>query len=81
MVDMRLAQRKLRAPLLGDGGHDSACMRKGPRRRYPSRALRQACTQAAVMLVALPGLTASMAGIIDETANRARSLILNGGGA
>ena len=34
-----------------------------------------------LMLVALPGLTASMAGIIDETANRARSLILNGGGA
>ena len=33
------------------------------------------------MLVALPGLTASMAGILDETANRARNLILNGGGA
>ena len=35
----------------------------------------------ALMLVALPGLTASMAGILDETANRARNLILNGGGA
>ena len=34
-----------------------------------------------LMLVALPGLTAGMAGILDETANRARSLILNGGGA
>ena len=34
----------------------------------------------ALMLVALPGLTASMAGILDETANRARTLILNTGG-
>ncbi len=34
----------------------------------------------ALLLVALPGLTASMAGIIDETADRARTLILNTGG-
>ena len=35
----------------------------------------------ALMLVALPGITASMAGILDEAASRARTLILNGGGA
>ena len=34
----------------------------------------------ALMLIALPGLTASMAGILDQTADRARALILNNGG-
>ena len=34
----------------------------------------------ALLLVALPGLAASMAGILDETADRAKTLILNTGG-
>jgi hypothetical protein len=41
IVDARLAQRKLRAPLLENGRQNSACRRRGPRRCYLRRGTSQ----------------------------------------